>query len=76
MGTPNGTAPGWRARTTAFVAAYLRACTVPDAYAASPLAPVPEAALAASRAGAPDRPDVPGRVLPDVRRWRDNRALR
>ncbi|MGQ7753893.1 hypothetical protein ACUN29_36350 [Streptomyces sp. WC2508] len=50
---PDRAARGWRARATAVAAAYLRACTVPDAYAASPLAPVPDAALAAGRTDPP-----------------------
>lgn len=36
----------------AAVRAWLRACTVPEAHATSPLATFPEAALGAARAGA------------------------
>lgn len=38
-----------RAWPSTLLHAWLRACTVPDAHAASPLAPVPDAALAALR---------------------------
>lgn len=39
-------------RVSAAVRAWLRACTVPEADARSPLATFPEAALGAARAGA------------------------
>ncbi|MCX4736407.1 hypothetical protein [Streptomyces sp. NBC_01363] len=58
MRIQNATSRGWRARAAAVVAAYLRACTVPDACATSPLAPVPDAALTATRVDAPGHPDV------------------
>ncbi|MFJ2269264.1 hypothetical protein ACIOHO_23380 [Streptomyces sp. NPDC087849] len=54
MGARDDTPRGPMARVKAVVAAYVRACTVPDAHATSPLAPVPCAALAAFRT------DVPG----------------
>ncbi|MFI1199913.1 hypothetical protein ACH4VR_10710 [Streptomyces sp. NPDC020883] len=38
-----------RGRPGALLYAWLRACTVPDAHAGSPLAPAPDAALAALR---------------------------
>ncbi|MET9659984.1 hypothetical protein [Streptomyces sp. NPDC006510] len=53
MRSTDGTSRGWRTRATTVVAAYLRACTVRDAYATSPLAPVPDAALTAARTDAP-----------------------
>ncbi|MFD0339857.1 hypothetical protein ACFVH0_14350 [Streptomyces sp. NPDC127117] len=55
---PDHTSRGRRARAMALVTAYLRACTVPDAYAASPLAPVPDAALAAARTDPPGHPGL------------------
>ncbi|AKA09209.1 hypothetical protein SAZ_40445 [Streptomyces noursei ZPM] len=42
-------APAW---PRALLRAWLRACTVPHAHAASPLAPAPDAALAAVRVDA------------------------
>ncbi|WP_406253395.1 hypothetical protein OH786_32445 [Streptomyces atratus] len=53
MWSTEGTSRSWRTRATAVVAAYLRACTVRDAYATSPLASAPDAALTAARTDAP-----------------------
>ncbi|MEU9125206.1 hypothetical protein AB0C96_36140 [Streptomyces sp. NPDC048506] len=59
-----------RAWASALFRAWLRACTVPDAHAFSPLAPGPEAALSAARVdGLPvrrdDTPVRPAMARPD-----------